>query len=147
MELEEALTVWVGTVPSLVARIGEPNRLRLYKLKLEQKTRMPSTVLQRSGADRQYRPCTVDGAVALSLQVDHYAKTWQSMVDLAKAWREALSPNAVSYPIWMGGAPDDSPLVAVKVKAATLDNEFDLDDPDPGLLRRSQSWTFWVWEP
>ena len=146
MEIEEALTAWARSVPSLVAMLGEPNRIRIYKLRVLQGSRMPCTVLNRSGVDRQYRSCTVDGAVAVTLQIDHYAKTWQDMVDLARAWRQALSPDNSSFPVWMGGDPGDSPMVAVKVKAAMLDNEFDLDDPDPGLLRRYQSWTFWIAE-
>lgn len=35
---------------------------------------------------------------------------------------------------------------SVKVKDAFLVNEFDLDDPEPGLYRRSQSWRFWYVE-
>lgn len=147
MEFEEALTEWVRTVPALVALIGEPNRLRFYKLKVEQKTKMPVMVQQRSGADRQYRPCTVDGAVALSMQIDHYGRTWQQMTTLARTFRQALDPDTVTFPVWMGGSPADSPPGnGVKVKAAMLENEFDLDDPDPGLLRRTQSWTFWIAE-
>lgn len=148
MEFEQALTEWARTVPALVALIGEPNRIRLYKLKGQQGGKQPSTVIQRGGAGRQYRSCTRDGAVQITLQVDHYAKDWQTMAELATTWRQALDPETLTYPLWMGGSPDDSPPGdGVRVKAASCDNEFDLDDPDPGLLRRSQSWTFWVWEP
>jgi len=148
MEFEQALTEWVRTVPALVAIIGEPNRVRLFKLKVEQKSKMPAIVQQRAGAERQYLSCTVDGAVRLSMQIDHYARTWAEMATLARTFREALDPDTVQFPVWMGGAPTDSPPGAgVKVKAAMLENEFDLDDPDPGLLRRTQSWTFWIWEP
>lgn len=145
MEFEQALTEWARTVPAIVTLIGEANRLRLYKLKGQQAQRQPSIVIQRGGAGRQYRSCGRDGAVQITLQVDHYAKDWQGMAALAKTWRAAL--EAASYPFWMAGSPDDSPPGAgVKVKSATCDNEFDLEDPDPGLVRRSQSWTFWVFE-
>lgn len=146
MEFEEALYAWVATQAPLVAIIGEPQRLRFFKLKVEKGSRMPSMVQQRSGAARQYRSCTVDGAVALSMQIDHYGKTWQEMSVLARTFRRALDPDAVQFPVWMGGNPGDSPNAGVKVKAAMLENEFDLDDPDPGLLRRTQSWTFWIAE-
>lgn len=142
MELEEALHAWAANQTELAALLAEPNRFRLYKGVLEQKTKQPASVQQRSGADRQFRSCTVDGAVAISLQLDHYAKTWSEMALLAKTWRQALSPDNLSYPLYMGGPAG----VGVKVKAAELTNEFDLDDPEPGLFRRSQLWQFWVFE-
>lgn len=142
MELEEALHAWAAAQTELAGLIGEPNRFRLYKGVLEQKTRQPASVQRRASTDRQVRACTVDGAVGVSLQLDHYATSWQASTQLAKAWRQALNPENVSYPLYMGGAPG----VGLKVKAATLDNEFDLDDPDPGLFRRAQFWTFWIFE-
>lgn len=142
MELEDALHSWASGHTELAALIGEPNRFRLFKGLLEQKTRQPASVQQRSGTGRQTRSCTVDGAVAVSLRLDHYGKTWQQMTELARAWRLALSPDNVSYPVYMGGVVG----VGLKVKAAVLDNEFDLDDPDPGLFRRCQLWTFWIFE-
>jgi hypothetical protein len=142
MELEEALHVWAADQTELAALLAEPNRFRLYKLKLEPNTKQPATVQQRTGAGRQVRSCTVDGAVRVSLQLDHYGRTVQQMTDVAKAWRLVLSPDNLTYPVQMGGGPG----VGVKVKSATLENEFDFDDPEPGLLRRVQLWTFWIFE-
>jgi len=142
MDLMDALHAWAAAQTELAALLAEPNRFRLYKLKLEQGTKHPSTVQQRTGTGRQYRSCTVDGAVRISLQLDHYGRTLQQMTDLANAWRLALSPDNLTYPVYMGGEPG----VGVKVKSATLDNEFDFDDPEPGLLRRVQLWTFWSFE-
>jgi hypothetical protein len=106
---------------------------------------MPAMVQQRSGTARQELQCTTDGAVAIQLQVDTYAKTWAEMAACSRAFARALRRDVATYPIWMGDG--DSPSVAVKVKAATLENEFDFDDPETGLCRRTQLWTFWVFEP
>lgn len=145
MEFEDALHGWVSQQAPMVALIGEPNRLRFFKGKIPQGSKMPSTVQQRSGADRQYRPCRIDGAVAVSMQIDHYAKNWQAMAELARTFRESLDPRVVQFPLLMG--PGDSPPTGVRVRGAFIDNEFDADDPDPGLLRRVQLWTFWIVEP
>lgn len=145
MEFEDALHMWVTQQPALVALIGEPNRIRFFKLKIPQKSRTPATVQQRGGTARQDRPCRVDGAVAVSMQIDHYATDYSKMAELASAFRQALDKRVVTYPVWMG--PNDSPQTGVKVKSAFLENEFDLNDPEPGLLRRTQSWTFWIVEP
>lgn len=145
MEFEDAFHDWVAQQAPIVTVIGETGRLRFFKQKIPQGSRFPSVVQQRSGTGRQYRGCRVDGAVALSIQIDHYAKNFQHMVEIARLFREALDPKVLSFPIVMG--PDDSPVTGVKVKAAILENEFDGEDPDPGLLRRTQLWTFWIVEP
>lgn len=142
MELEDGLHAWASIQTELSALLAEPNRFRLYKLRLEQGTKHPSTVQQRTTTGRQARSCTIDGAVRISLQLDHYARTPQQMSQLATAWRLALSPDNVTYPVYMGGPAG----VGVKVKSAMIDNEFDFDDPEPGLLRRVQLWTFWVFQ-
>lgn len=145
MELEDALFKWAGTQAPLVAMLGEPNRLRFFKGKIPQGSKMPASVMQRSGGPRSYMACGVDGTYPVSMQLDHYALAWKEMAVLARAWFNALNPHPSPYPIHMGtgNSPDDS----VKVKAARLDNEFDLDDPEPGLMRRTQLWTIWVYEP
>lgn len=145
MEFEEALHGWVSQQAPLVAILGEAQRLRFFKGKIPQGSKTPATVQQRSGADRQYRPCRVDGAVALSMQIDHYAINWQTMALLAKTFREALDPQVVQFPVLMG--PGNSPPTGVRVRGAFLENEFDADDVDPGLVRRVQLWTFWIVEP
>lgn len=145
MEFEDALHGWVAQQSALVALIGETHRLRLYKGVIPQQSKMPCIVQSRSGADRQYRPCRIDGAVGVSMQIDHYAKNWQTMTDLARTFRESLDPRTLQFPLIMG--PASSPPTGVKVRGAFIDNEFDADDPDPGLVRRVQLWTFWIVEP
>ncbi len=146
MEFEDALFEWVATQSTITALIGAPPAaVRFFKLRIENGAKLPAIVQQRSGTSRQSLQCAVDGAVSISLQVDFYAPTWKAMKEAARAFRLALRPGNVTYPFYMGEG--DSPSVGVKVKAATLETEFDGEDPDPGLARRTQLWTFWVWEP
>jgi hypothetical protein len=133
--LEEGFHAWAESQTELAALLGEPNRFRLFKLQVPKNAKMPSSVQQRSGTGRQRRGCTIDGAVEINLQLDHYGKTWQEAVAVAEAFRIAL--HELQFPVMMG---------TVKVKDATCENEFDLDDPEPGLYRRSQSWSFWFFE-
>lgn len=146
MELEDALYRFAATQAPLVAILGEANRLRFFKLAIPKGSKFPALVQQRSGAPRSYSQCgTKDGAVSVSMQIDAYATSWAAMAALAKAWRVALNPKPSPYPLQMGtgNSPDDS----VRVKGAILENENDLDDPEPGLFRRTQLWTIWVYEP
>lgn len=146
MELEDALFKWVSLQATITANIGAPPQVvRLFKGKAPQGTKTPFMVQQLNGRDGQQLYCREDGAVQKSIQIDTYAKDWASMAATAKSLRDALLRPAVPYPIWMGDG--DSPAVAVKVKAANLENEFDGEDPNPGLSRRTQLWTFWIWEP
>lgn len=146
MEFEDALFKWVSTQPTVTAFIGAaPQAVRFHKLKIPQGGKTPAMVQQRGGTARQELQCSTDGAVALQMEISTYAKGWAEMAACSRAFARALRRDAVTYPIWMGDG--DSPSVAVKVKAAILENEFDLDDPEPGLCRRVQLWTFWVWEP
>lgn len=145
MELETGLYRWASAqaafFPILKPGAGE---FRLHKMKIPQGGPTPATVQQRVGTDYEWRACEIDGAVQVSLQLDHYAKTTDERDALAAAWRRALNPRYLTYPVWMGDG--DSPSTAVKVKAAKLDNEFDSDDIEPGLQRRTQLWTFWIFD-
>lgn len=145
MELEDALHHWVSQQATLTAILSETNRIRFFKTKIPQGSKFPAMVQQRVGTGRQYRSCRVDGAVRVTMQIDHYGKNTQTAVPLANAFRESLDPRTVQFPLWMGTG--DSPSVGVKVRGAFIENELDLDDPEPGLMRRSQTWTFWIVEP
>lgn len=144
MEFEDALFGWVRSLPTITQYIGAPPvTTRFYKLKNPQAGKFPSLVQQRDGTSSQQLYCGTDGAVRVALRVDSYGKTWAEMAGLAKAFRVALR-DAV-YPIMMGDG--NSPADAVKVKSAHMENQVDLDDPSPGIYRRSQLWSFWIFEP
>lgn len=135
MTLEQALFGWANEQTEIVALLGDPARLRLFKLTVQQRANMPSSVMQRTGTQRQQLQCRVDRTVQATMQIDHYAKTQQAAAQVADVFRIAL--HGITFPVMMG---------SVKVKDAFLVNEFDLDDPEPGLFRRSQSWRFWYVE-
>jgi len=146
MEFEDALFKWVSLQAPITANIGAPPQIvRFYKGRAPQQTKAPFMVQQRNGREGQLLYCREDGAVRVSMQIDTYAKDWAGMAAAARALKDALRPGVLTYPVWMGDG--DSPNVAIKVKAAILENEFDGEDPDPGLSRRTQLWTFWIWEP
>jgi hypothetical protein len=135
MTLEQALFGWANDQTEVAALLGEPARLRLFKLTVAQRAHMPSSVMQRTGTSRQQLQCGIDRTVQATIQLDHYDKTQAGAAGVADAFRVAL--HATTFPGMMG---------SVKVKDAFLVNEFDLDDPEPGLYRRSQSWRFWYVE-
>lgn len=135
MTLEQSLYGWANEQTEIAALLGDPARLRLFKLTIAQRAHMPASVMQRTGSARQQLQCGIDRTVQATIQIDHYDKSQQGAATVAEAFRVAL--HAVSFPVMMG---------SVKVKDAFLVNEFDLDDPEPGLYRRSQSWRFWYVE-
>jgi hypothetical protein len=145
-ELEEALFQWVTTQPTITTYIGNPPGLvRFFKLRAPQSSKTPACVQQRDGTQTTQTRCGPDGAVLINLRVDHYARSWAEMAALAKAFRRALNPHPSPYPMLMGSG--DSPAAQLRVKSATCENEFDIDDVDPGTFRRVQQWAFWVFEP
>lgn len=135
MILEEGISNWVRQQAALTGVLLEGSRLRFFKLTMPQKSKLPSTVIQRVSTARQMLQCRPDKAVEASFLIDHYGADWQTAANLAELFRVTL--QAEQFPAMMG---------EVKVKAATLENEIDLEDPEPGIFRRSQSWSFWFAE-
>ena len=93
--------------------------------------RTPCVVFNRGGVSRQVRYCGTDGILQTSVTLDCYATSYTAARELARVVRESL----IDFRGLLGG------LLAVR--AASLDNEFDLLDIEPGLFRVSQSWTIW----
>lgn len=146
MELEDALYRWAAEQAALTAILGvpgdsPPTPFRLWKLKVPQASKFPATVMQRNGVQAEVRYCKRDGAVGLSVELRHYGKTATEAWNLARQWR--LELEAVSWPTYWG----DPSTTLIRVKAAEWQNEFDVDEPEPGLLARVQLWRFWVWQP
>lgn len=133
MMLEQGLYEYAAAQTDIAAIIGQPDKLRLEKLVVPQHSRFPCSVMQRTGTTRDQIACGTSRLLQATVQIDHYAKTWKGAAELAEAFRLALTDFA--------GMMGD-----VEVRNVTLQNEFDLDDPEPGLYRRSQSWLFWFTE-
>lgn len=97
-------------------------------------SRMPCCVFQRVGGARTQRICGQDRLVTGTYQVDSYAPKFEDAVALADAIRRRL----VDY---LG------PMGSVSVKGVFLDADFDAGpEPEPGLYRRSQTYSVWYSE-
>jgi len=107
---------------------------RVYFLVVPQAStgdRMPCVVINRAGVDRQVTYCGTNGLVKTSVTLDCYALRYTSARTLANEVRKAL----VDFRGLLGGL--------LSVSSASIVNEFDLTDIEPGLFRVSQSWDFW----
>lgn len=133
MILEQAIYRWAQGITEISALLGQGSRLRLTKLTVPQASAMPASVIQRTGTNRSKTACGTINLVQAAVQIDHYGKDWQTAIAVAEVFRLALSDFA-------------GMMGAVQIKDAALVNEFDLDDPEPGLYRRSQSWSIWYLE-
>lgn len=93
--------------------------------------RMPCVVFNRSTVERQVRYCETDGVIRTSVTLDCYALRYTSARALAAEVRKSL----IDFRGMLAGS--------LFVRAASLVNELDLVDIEPGLFRVSQSWDFW----
>jgi hypothetical protein len=93
--------------------------------------RMPCVVFSRNGVQRQVRYCATDGMVLSSITLDCYATTYTAARSLAAVVRSSL----IDFRGQLGGS--------LAVSAASLVNEIDLVDIEPGLFRVSQTWDIW----
>jgi hypothetical protein len=113
---------------------GSPNRI--FPLVIPQTQprgaqKMPCVVFTTIAVERQQKYCGTDGLVRARVTLDYYAKTYGEVTEIAAAGRHAL----LDYKGLLGGV--------VFVRHASLDTELDVLDPEPGLYRVSQSWSFW----
>lgn len=94
---------------------------------------MPCVVYTLVGASRALATCEQSRKVGASVQVDCYARNPDDADLLAAAVRGAL----IDYRGTSAG---------VAIDRVSLDNEFQLVDPDPGLFRVSQAFSAWYLE-
>lgn len=116
-------------VVEAAALVGE----RIFYQRARQNVRGTYMVWQRVGAQRQAMFCGTDGTVQGEYQVDVYGLDDVLFVNAASAIRRAL----VDY---------SGPMGAAIVKKVLLETDFDSVDPEPGLLRRTQTYTVWYAE-
>lgn len=113
-----------------------PNNNRFYPLVIPQKNKggeaaTPCVVFTTIAVARQVTYCGTNDLVRSRITLDYYATTYAMARTLADAGRQAL----LDYKGLLGGV--------VSVRAASLETDFDVQDPDPGLYRVSQSWSIW----
>lgn len=95
---------------------------------------MDCAVYQKVGSSgRGVGFCATDGLVPGGYQVDIYSPDGVRKGKVARAIRRAL----VDY---------SGPMGAVRVNRVLIETDFDSDEAEPGLERRTQTYTIWYWE-
>jgi hypothetical protein len=122
-------------VGGLVAEAISPIRYRIYRMVIPQfaagdLTKFPCIVYSKVGAGRTLNFGSTNDVVRGSFQLDSYAVSYEDAIALAEAVRVRLTDFVGT-------------LSGEQIKATELENEFVLDDPEPGLFRVSQSWIIW----
>ena len=115
----------------LTALVGQ----RVYGLVREQGTpdQLPSVRVQRRLTNRFRTFCGTDPLVDAQIQIDAFGIDMDSAGAVARVMRKAL----VDFSGQMG---------ASRVDDVSLDNEFPLTDPDPGVIHVAQIYNFWFEE-
>lgn len=125
-------------VAGIVAESSSPVTYRIYPLVMPQHEAgdpsvVPCVVYTKVGAGRSVRYAGTDNVVEATYQIDSYAVTYKAATQLADKVRLAL----VDY---------SGTVAGTEIKIIHLDNEFALEDPDPGLYRITQSFSVWYVE-
>jgi hypothetical protein len=125
-------------VASLVSENSSPQRFRIYPLVIPQHedgdtSYMPCVVYTKIGTSRGVTKSGTDTLVNGTYQIDCYATTYLAAAQLANAVRN--------------GVIDHRGTVGSHYFATmNLENEYAVEDPDPGLYRISQTWSVWYVE-
>lgn len=126
---------YLSAVPTVAALISN----RIYAERIPQHVFdsrsqvMDCAVYTRVGSQRGITFCGTEGLVAGQYQVDVYSPDDVRKVQLARAIRRAL----VDY---------SGPMGAVEVKKVFIETDFDSQEAEPGLNRRTQTYTVWYAE-
>lgn len=138
MTLEDALHLILSGDTDVAALIGEPSLYRIWRGVNRQNTRTPYLRMQRTTTTGIKGQCGTAGTEFAAVTIDSYAKTQDQRDQLARAVFLRLRDFSGTIPDGNGGS--------IKIKDATRQNEFDLEDPEPGLYRRTQLWGIWYIE-
>lgn len=122
-------------VAAIVANATSPTTYRIYPLVIPQKEsgdgeQTPCVVYQRVGSSRGIRYTATDNLVNATYQIDSYATTYRAAALLAEAVRSAI----VDFSGTVGSH---------SIKIVHIENDFAVEDPDPGLYRISQTYSVW----
>lgn len=125
-------------VSSFVSEASSPVRYRIFPLVIPQHEsgdldQYPCVVLTKAGASRGVTLSGTDTLVNATYQIDSYAVTYKEAAQLADAVRVALMD--------FNGTVGDH-----EIKTANIDNEFAIEDPEPGLYRIMQTYSVWYVE-
>lgn len=129
MILEESLFAFLAGDTAVAALVGD----RIYGMIAPQKAKLPRIVYSRIAVTRSQTFCATDRKARAVMQVDAYDLSYRGAKVLAKTIRQTLT----DFNGDMAGTP---------VSTIAMDSEVDLDDPDPGLFRVSQTYFIWFTE-
>jgi hypothetical protein len=132
---EPNLFEYLKAVPVVAALIGDriyAGRIPQHVFDSDQRV-MDCAVFQKVGSSRGVGFCSSDELVAGQYQIDSYSPDDVRYLHVARAIRRAL----VDY---------SGPMGSVAVRKVFLDTDFDSQEAEPGLNRRTQSYTIWYVE-
>jgi len=134
--LHDALFAALSADTSIADLLGDPPRTRIYRGLIPQKqpgqkAKMPAVVINISTPDRQVANCGTVGTVMSRLQLDCYDLTHDGAWAVAAEVRSTL----LDFRGMLGGT--------VLVRSASLENESEIVDLEPGLYRVLQTWAIW----
>lgn len=133
MLIEEGLYAFLAADSTLN---NDPNfgvKGRIFGMLAPQNTVTPCIVYSKIVQIESQTLCGTDNLVRALMQIDCYTKEYKESKQVAKAVKLRLR----DYKGLMG---------TVRTANIVLDNEVDLNDPDPGLFRVSQTFFIWYYE-
>jgi hypothetical protein len=110
-----------------------PKYARVSGLVREQQSQLPEVLLTRTSTTPELGLCGTFDFRSCEMQIDTYAMTGEDAWSLAKSLRALLTD--------FSGSMGDT-----EIRRVLLVNEFPLTDPEPGVIRVVQLYTFWYLE-
>lgn len=130
MILEVGIYQFLRTRPAINAIVSG----RIFHMVASQQAALPRLVMQRLVIEPPVRTqCYTSKLQRAHVQIDSYSQKIEDSYILARAVRNEI----IDFDGFMG---------AVRVQNVQLSNESPLVDPDPGIMRVSQTWLFWYLE-
>jgi hypothetical protein len=135
--LHAALFAELQDNAAVAALVGEESDARIWRSMVPQRLefggedRLPCVVLNVGSLSRQVANCGTVATVEARVQIDCYSADHDEAWSLAAAVRSAL----LDFRGMLGGA--------LRVRAASIESETEILDPEPGVYRVMQSWQIW----
>lgn len=127
--LEESLYSFLSSDTAVSSLVNDS----IYGLIAPQGAPLPRIIYSRITTQRTSTLCATDTKVRAVMQIDCYARNYKASKELAKTVRQTLTDFS-------------GDMYGTRVSLVTLDQDVDLDDPDPGLYRVSQTYFIWFSE-
>jgi hypothetical protein len=128
--ISDSLSTYLKAQVSAVANKVYP--LVIPQQTYDEVTKQPCLVYTIDTDVRHVRFAGTDSLVRGILQVDCYARSYQTVQDVAASVRDALARAA-----------NTSPLTSTTIKTIHLEGENNLTDEEPGLYRVLQRYVVW----